>query len=74
MSAAVLALVNAVGTLGGFVSPSMFGILEQKTGSIQSGIYILVGTSLLAAVLALFSKTKPARSDNVPTAMIVATK
>jgi MFS family permease len=66
VSAAVLALVNAVGTLGGFVSPSMFGILEQRTGSIQGGIYILVGTSLLAAVLALFSKTRPSAVQTVP--------
>ncbi|WP_051097022.1 MFS transporter [Pseudomonas sp. 10-1B] len=62
VSAAVLALINAVGTLGGFVSPAMFGILEQKTGSIHGGVCILAATSLLAAGLALFSRTCPSRT------------
>ena len=65
VSAAILALINAVGTLGGFVSPSMFGILEQRTGSIQGGIYILAATSLVAACLALFSRTRPSSIQSV---------
>lgn len=60
ISAAILALINAVGTLGGFVSPTLFGLIEQRTGSIHDAVYILVATSLVAAVLALSSKTIPA--------------
>lgn len=59
IAAAVIALVNSLGNLGGFVAPTTFGILEQQTGSIQGGLYGLAGTSILAAVLVFFARTAP---------------
>lgn len=35
IAAAVIALINSIGNLGGFVAPATFGLLEQRTGSIQ---------------------------------------
>ena len=59
IAAAVIALVNSIGNLGGFVAPATFGILEQTTGSIQGGLYGLAGTSILAAIIVFFAKTTP---------------
>ena len=59
IAAAVIALVNSVGNLGGFVAPATFGFLEQSTGSIQGGLYGLAGTSVLAAIVVFFARTQP---------------
>ena len=59
IAAAVLALINSVGNLGGFVAPTVFGFLEEKTGSIQGGLYGLATTSVLAAIVVFFARTRP---------------
>lgn len=59
IAAAVIALINSVGNLGGFVAPTTFGFLEQKTGSIEGGMYALAITSLVAAIVIFFARTKP---------------
>ena len=59
IAAAVIALVNSVGNLGGFVAPATFGFLEQSTGSIQGGLYGLAGTSVVAAIVVFFARTQP---------------
>ncbi|WP_338486848.1 MFS transporter [Pseudomonas trivialis] len=59
IAAAVIALINSVGNLGGFVAPTTFGFLEQTTGSIQGGLYGLAATSLVAAVVVFFTRTAP---------------
>ena len=69
IAAAVIALINSIGNLGGFVAPTTFGFLEQTTGSIQGGLYGLAGTSVLAAILVFFAKTSPAAALAAPSAM-----
>jgi len=59
VAAAVIALINSLGNLGGFVAPTVFGFLEEKTGSIQGGLYGLAATSLVAAIVIFFARTKP---------------
>jgi MFS family permease len=59
IAAAVIALINSIGNLGGFVAPTAFGFLEQTTGSIEGGLYGLAITSLVAAVVIFFARTKP---------------
>jgi nitrate/nitrite transporter NarK len=59
IAAAVIALINSIGNLGGFVAPTAFGFLEQKTGSIEGGLYGLAATSLVAAVVIFFARTAP---------------
>ncbi|OAJ50480.1 MFS transporter [Pseudomonas marginalis] len=59
IAAAVIALINSVGNLGGFVAPTTFGLLEQTTGSIEGGLYGLAATSLVAAVVVFFARTAP---------------
>lgn len=48
VTAAGLAVVNSLGNLGGFVSPTLFGYLEETTGSTNGGLYALSAASLLA--------------------------
>nr|WP_260406872.1 MFS transporter [Pseudomonas cichorii] len=66
IAAAVIALINSIGNLGGFVAPTTFGILEQTTGSIEGGLYGLAATSLLAAVVIFFARTTPANRQGKP--------
>ncbi|TBW11046.1 MFS transporter [Azotobacter chroococcum] len=63
IAAGVIALINSVGNLGGFVAPTTFGLLEQHAGSIQGGLYALAATSVLAAIVVFFARTRPAPSD-----------
>ncbi len=69
IAAAVIALINSIGNLGGFVAPTTFGFLEQTTGSIQGGLYGLAGTSVLAAILVFFAKTAPSAVLASPSAV-----
>ena len=59
ITAAVIALINSIGNLGGFVAPTAFGFLEETTGSIEGGLYGLAATSLIAAVVIFFARTAP---------------
>ncbi|MFF8869715.1 MFS transporter [Streptomyces massasporeus] len=45
-----LALVNSIGNLGGFVSPTLFGYLKDTTGSTNGGLYTLSAASVLAVL------------------------
>ncbi|RMV68494.1 hypothetical protein ALP05_01802 [Pseudomonas caricapapayae] len=72
IAAAVIALINSIGNLGGFVAPTTFGFLEQTTGSIQGGLYGLAATSLLAAVVIFFARTTP-QVGSTPNAQPIAT-
>ena len=62
IAAGVIALINSIGNLGGFVAPTTFGLLEEHTGSIQGGLYGLAGTSVIAAILVFFARTQPKAS------------
>ncbi|WP_332763476.1 MFS transporter [Pseudomonas koreensis] len=66
IAAAVIALINSIGNLGGFVAPTAFGILEQTTGSIEGGLYGLAATSLIAAVVIFFARTAPGAKCKTP--------
>jgi len=74
IAAAVLALINSVGNLGGFVAPTVFGFLEEKTGSIQGGLYGLAATSVVAAIVVFFARTKPrgSKTDAKPVQPVIA--
>ncbi|OON42156.1 MFS transporter [Izhakiella australiensis] len=52
-----IALINSLGNLGGFFAPTVFGVLQQTTGSTTAGLYILSAISVLAAITLFFTKT-----------------
>lgn len=65
IAAAVIALINSVGSLGGFVAPATFGYLEEHTGSIEGGLIGLAVVSLIAGILVFMTKTsKGVGKDN----------
>lgn len=48
-----IALINSVGNLGGFVGPTLVGIVNDRTGSIVMSLWILGAALLLMGVLIL---------------------
>ena len=50
-AAASIGLTNAVGNLGGFVGPFIFGYLTGKTHSIAAGVLVLAAAAMVAAAL-----------------------
>ncbi|PCR93810.1 MFS transporter [Pseudomonas sp. HS6] len=68
IAAAVIALINSVGNLGGFVAPTTFGLLEQHTGSIQGGLYGLAATSIIAAIIVFAARMTPKSAPDVAVA------
>jgi MFS family permease len=51
-----LALINSVGTIGGFVGPSIMGFLRDRTGSFNTGLLALSGFLFVSTVLAFMLK------------------
>nr|WP_256344934.1 MFS transporter [Pseudomonas gingeri] len=66
IAAAVIALINSTGNLGGFVAPTTFGWLEEHTGSIQGGLYGLAAASVIASILVFFARTQPKSTPASP--------
>ena len=52
-AAAGIGLINSVGNLAGFVSPSIVGWLKDVTNSTNAGMYFVAGALVLGAFLAL---------------------
>jgi ACS family tartrate transporter-like MFS transporter len=66
-AAAGLALVNAVGNLGGFAGPSIVGVIRQATGSFTVALLFLAGAMALGGAIALlFGRTMPPQPAGSP--------
>ena len=52
-AAAGIALINAIGNLGGAVGPSVMGVLKGRSGEYTGGLLVLVAALILEAVLVL---------------------
>jgi MFS family permease len=55
-----IALINSIGSLGGFFAPNMKTFAEEAFESSQAGLYVLAGTTLIGAALFLGLRTRPA--------------
>ncbi|MGF6769955.1 MFS family permease [Paraburkholderia sp. GAS199] len=69
VAAAVIALINSVGNLGGFFAPAAFGYLQQHTGSITGGLYGLGVASLIAAAAGFLTRNRRVDEDAGPHAL-----
>jgi ACS family tartrate transporter-like MFS transporter len=58
-AAAGIALINAVGNLGGFFGPSIMGFLRDTTGGYGGGFLVLAAGLVIAAGLVLSLKLTP---------------
>ena len=56
--AAGIAFVNSCGLVGGFVGPSIMGIIEQHTGRAANGLLAVAAVLVLAAILSLWLRQK----------------
>ena len=59
-AAAGIALINAVGNLGGFVGPTIIGVLHDLTGGYTGGLLALTGALIVEALLVLGVRLPPA--------------
>jgi ACS family tartrate transporter-like MFS transporter len=63
-----IALINSVGNLGGFVGPTLMGVLKDKTGNNDLGLLLLgacyIGVALLAFVVPK-PRIQPARDPSL---------
>src|SRR3569832_351334 len=57
-AAAGIALINSVGNLAGFVSPSIIGWMKDITHSTNAGMYAVSGALFAGALLALWQPSK----------------
>jgi|SRR5882757_3752078 len=48
-----IALINSVGNLAGFVSPSLIGAIKEATGSVNSGILIMAAVIVAGSLLTM---------------------
>lgn len=55
-SAAGIAVINSIGNLAGFVSPSIVGWIKQTTGSADNGLYVISGCLITVAILLCLSR------------------
>ncbi|HEV2199471.1 MAG TPA: MFS transporter [Bryobacteraceae bacterium] len=59
-----IALINSLGSLSGWVGPSIVGWLEDLTGKTATGLYVVSGLEVLAAVLILLFMPRGAIRPN----------
>jgi MFS transporter, ACS family, tartrate transporter len=56
-AAAGIALINSIGSLGGYIGPFIVGSIKESTGSFEVGLYCLASCALLSAVIAYFGNS-----------------
>jgi ACS family tartrate transporter-like MFS transporter len=61
-AAGAIALINALGNLGGIAGPTMLGWVREQTGSFSGGLYFLALCSFVAAMVVLIALRAPARA------------
>jgi ACS family tartrate transporter-like MFS transporter len=54
-AAGAIAMINAVGNLGGYFGPVVVGWIKDSTQSFEAGLYFLAACSLMAAVITFFA-------------------
>ena len=62
-AAAGIALINAMGAVGGFIGPSAVGYLKDVSGNFESGLFLLAGILLIGSLLTLVLRQSPTLKD-----------
>lgn len=62
-AAAGIALINAIGNIGGFLSPYLLGWFSEMTHSSAVGMYVLAAVMATGALCALGTRTQDARKS-----------
>jgi len=64
---AAIGMISLIGNIGSFVGPYLMGYVQNATNSFTAGIYVLVASLAIAAVLTVFIRERRG-SEPVPTA------
>jgi len=62
-AAAGIALINAMGAVGGFIGPYAVGYLKDTSGNFESGLFLLAGILLVGSILTLFLRKSATLAD-----------
>jgi len=65
-AAAGIALINAMGAVGGFIGPYAVGYLKDRSGNFESGLFLLAAILLVGSMLTLVLRHSPAVNDRQP--------
>ena len=65
-AAAGIALINAIGNLGGFIGPYAVGFAKDATGTYTAGLYLLGALAVLGAIVTILLKTPSDLPDQEP--------
>jgi nitrate/nitrite transporter NarK len=65
-AAAGIALINSFGALGGFIAPVLKNWAEGAFHSPAAGLYVLAGTTVIAALLVLGIRSPVHKPSNTP--------
>ncbi|CAM4158394.1 MFS transporter [Kerstersia similis] len=60
-----IALINSLALFGGFVSPTVLGMIKNSTGSINAGLYLFAGVLVLGACVLILAMPQRLLSDSV---------
>jgi ACS family tartrate transporter-like MFS transporter len=71
-AAAGIAMINAIGNVGGFVGPFAIGWIKDKTGSYAGGLYVVGATLAISAVLTVMLSRQKARQNTEQSAVVQA--
>lgn len=52
-----IALINSIGLIGGFLSPTIIGWVRTTTGSMQAGLLVMVALLIAGAVMLVVTRT-----------------
>jgi MFS transporter, ACS family, tartrate transporter len=62
-AAAGIALINAMGAVGGFIGPYAVGYLKDASGNFESGLFLLAGILMAGSLLTLLLRASPSLKD-----------
>jgi ACS family tartrate transporter-like MFS transporter len=65
-AAGAIAMINAIGNLGGYIGPFVVGWIKDSTKSFEAGLYFLAACSLMAAVITFFAARAAGAGAAVP--------
>ena len=63
-SAGGIALINTIGSLGGFVGPFAVGWIKDRTGDYSDGLLFLAALLFVGAILTMYLRRVPALADD----------
>jgi len=63
-SAGGIALINTIGSLGGFVGPFAVGWIKDRTGDYSDGLYFLAALLFIGAILTMYLRRVPVLTDD----------